>query len=45
VPLAGSWWDEVSFLHALAALNPVRFGYMRRVRGEELRLAPVGLQA
>lgn len=42
--MAGSWWDESGFLHALAALNPARFGYMRRVLIEELRLAPVGLQ-
>jgi 2-polyprenyl-6-hydroxyphenyl methylase/3-demethylubiquinone-9 3-methyltransferase len=42
--MAGSWWDESGFQHALAALNPARFGYMRRVLIEELRLAPVGLQ-
>src|SRR5512141_1101674 len=42
--MAASWWDESGFLHALAALNPARFGYMRRVLIEELRLAPVGLQ-
>ena len=41
--LAAGWWDERGFLHALAALNPARFGYMRRVLIEELRLAPVGL--
>lgn len=42
--MADSWWAEGGFLHALAALNPARFGYMRRVLLEELRLAPVGLQ-
>ena len=42
--LAGSWWDEAGFLHTLAALNPARFGYMRRILVEELRLAPVSLQ-
>jgi 2-polyprenyl-6-hydroxyphenyl methylase / 3-demethylubiquinone-9 3-methyltransferase len=41
--MADSWWDQNGFLHALAALNPARFGYMRRVLIEELRLAPVGL--
>jgi 2-polyprenyl-6-hydroxyphenyl methylase / 3-demethylubiquinone-9 3-methyltransferase len=41
--LAASWWDERGFLHALAALNPARFGYMRRVLTEELRLTPTGL--
>ncbi len=42
--MAESWWDEAGFLHALAALTPVRFGYMRRMLVEELRLAPVGLR-
>jgi 2-polyprenyl-6-hydroxyphenyl methylase / 3-demethylubiquinone-9 3-methyltransferase len=42
--MAGTWWDEAGFLHTLAALNPVRFGYMRRVIVEELGLAPAGLQ-
>lgn len=42
--MADSWWDERGFLHALAALNPARFGYMRRVLIEELHLAPVGLR-
>ena len=41
--MADSWWDEAGFLHLLAALNPARFGYMRRVLVEEMRLAPVGL--
>ena len=40
--MADSWWDEVGFLHALAALNPARFGYMRRMLVGELRLAAVG---
>jgi 2-polyprenyl-6-hydroxyphenyl methylase / 3-demethylubiquinone-9 3-methyltransferase len=42
--MADSWWDEAGFLHVLAALNPARFGYMRRVLTEELRLAPAGLR-
>lgn len=42
--MAESWWDESGFLHMLAALNPARFGYMRRVLVDELRLAPVGLR-
>jgi 2-polyprenyl-6-hydroxyphenyl methylase / 3-demethylubiquinone-9 3-methyltransferase len=41
--MADTWWDERGFLHALVALNPARFGYMRRVLVEELCLAPVGL--
>lgn len=42
--MADSWWDEGGLLHALAALNPARFGYMRRVLVEEMRLAPLGLR-
>src|SRR5437667_236393 len=42
--LAAGWWDESVFLHALAALNPARFGYMRRVLAEELRLTPTDLR-
>jgi 2-polyprenyl-6-hydroxyphenyl methylase / 3-demethylubiquinone-9 3-methyltransferase len=42
--MADTWWDESGFLHALAALNPARFGYMRRVLTEELRLDPATLQ-
>lgn len=42
--LAAGWWDERGFLHALAALNPARFGYMRRVLAEELHLDLKGLQ-
>jgi 2-polyprenyl-6-hydroxyphenyl methylase / 3-demethylubiquinone-9 3-methyltransferase len=41
--MADSWWDEGGFLHALTALNPARFGYMRRVLTEELRLTPATL--
>src|SRR4051812_39703157 len=40
--MADGWWHEAGLLHALAALNPARFGYMRRMVVEELRLAPVG---
>lgn len=36
--LADSWWDESGVLHALRGLNPARFGYMRRVLTEELRI-------
>jgi 2-polyprenyl-6-hydroxyphenyl methylase/3-demethylubiquinone-9 3-methyltransferase len=42
--LAQTWWDEGGFLFTLAALNPARFGYMRRVLLEELRLTPAGLR-
>jgi 2-polyprenyl-6-hydroxyphenyl methylase/3-demethylubiquinone-9 3-methyltransferase len=42
--MAESWWEERGFLHVLAALNPARFGYMRRVLTEELHLAPAGLR-
>jgi 2-polyprenyl-6-hydroxyphenyl methylase / 3-demethylubiquinone-9 3-methyltransferase len=40
--LADSWWDERGFLFTLKALNPVRFGYMRRILLEQLRLEPAG---
>jgi 2-polyprenyl-6-hydroxyphenyl methylase/3-demethylubiquinone-9 3-methyltransferase len=43
--LAGSWWAEDGFLHVLVGLNPGRFGYMRRVLVEELRLDPSALRA
>ncbi|HSE67194.1 MAG TPA: bifunctional 2-polyprenyl-6-hydroxyphenol methylase/3-demethylubiquinol 3-O-methyltransferase UbiG [Gemmatimonadales bacterium] len=42
--LAASWWDESGLLHSLTALNPARFGYMRRVLVEELRIKPAGLR-
>ena len=41
--LATGWWDDRGFLHALAALNPARFGYMRRVLTDVLQLTPTGL--
>lgn len=41
---ANTWWDEDGLLHALRALNPARFGYMRRLLVEELGLNPVGLK-
>ncbi len=41
--LAQSWWDEHGVLFMLEALNPARFGYMKRVLLEELRLTPTGL--
>lgn len=40
--LADSWWDEAGLLHSLTALNPARFGYMRRVLVDELRVNPAG---
>jgi hypothetical protein len=40
--LAAGWWDERGFLHALAALNPARFGYTRRVPFDERHLTPAG---
>ncbi len=40
---AQTWWDERGVLFTLAALNPARFGYMRRVLLEELGLTPAGL--
>jgi 2-polyprenyl-6-hydroxyphenyl methylase/3-demethylubiquinone-9 3-methyltransferase len=43
--MADSWWEENGVLHVLAALNPARFGYMRRVLTGELHLAPEGLRA
>lgn len=38
--MADSWWDESGLLHILRALNPGRFGYMRRVLVEELGVDP-----
>lgn len=34
--LADSWWDESGVLNSLRGLNPVRFGYMRRILIDEL---------
>ncbi len=42
--LAASWWDERGFLHALAALNAARFGYIRRVLTDDLHLRPADLR-
>jgi 2-polyprenyl-6-hydroxyphenyl methylase / 3-demethylubiquinone-9 3-methyltransferase len=42
--MAGSWWDETGFLHILAAFIPPRFGYMRRVLFDELKIDPCGLR-
>jgi 2-polyprenyl-6-hydroxyphenyl methylase/3-demethylubiquinone-9 3-methyltransferase len=41
--LAASWWDDRGFLYALKALNPARFGYMRRVLTEEFCLTLTAL--
>src|SRR5712692_9720409 len=43
--LAATWWDPQGFLHVLRALNPARFGYMRRVLLDEFRLTPAGRRA
>jgi 2-polyprenyl-6-hydroxyphenyl methylase / 3-demethylubiquinone-9 3-methyltransferase len=43
--LSHTWWEEGGFLNFLrAGVNPVRFGYMRRVLTEELGLDPDGLR-
>ena len=41
--LSNTWWDETGFLHALTALNPPRFGYMRRVLFNDQGHDPRGL--
>jgi 2-polyprenyl-6-hydroxyphenyl methylase/3-demethylubiquinone-9 3-methyltransferase len=42
--LSHTWWDENGFLYLLrTGLNPVRFGYMRRVLVEDLGLDPAEL--
>jgi 2-polyprenyl-6-hydroxyphenyl methylase / 3-demethylubiquinone-9 3-methyltransferase len=43
--LAATWWDPKGFLQVLCALNPARFGYMRRVLLEELHFTPTGRRA
>lgn len=40
--MADSWWDEEGCLHILRGLNPARFGYMRRVLVDELKIDPPG---
>jgi 2-polyprenyl-6-hydroxyphenyl methylase/3-demethylubiquinone-9 3-methyltransferase len=41
--LSDTWWDENGFLNILrAALNPVRFGYMRGVLENTLGIDPAG---
>lgn len=40
--LSDTWWDEAGFLYVLKALNPARFGYMRRILVEELKVDPRG---
>jgi 2-polyprenyl-6-hydroxyphenyl methylase/3-demethylubiquinone-9 3-methyltransferase len=42
--MASSWWDETGFLHTLKAFLPPRFGYMRRVLLDELKIDPRGQQ-
>ena len=44
--LGDTWWDEDSLLSLLrTAMNPARFGYMRRVLVEELGIDPQGTAA
>jgi 2-polyprenyl-6-hydroxyphenyl methylase/3-demethylubiquinone-9 3-methyltransferase len=39
--LSHTWWDEDAFLNLLrSGINPVRFGYMRRVLTEDLGIDP-----
>ena len=40
--MASSWWDEGGCLHILRGLNPARFGYMRRILVEDLKIDPRG---
>lgn len=43
--LSQTWWEDGGFLNFLrAGVNPVRFGYMRRVLTAELGLDPDGLR-
>lgn len=43
--LSHTWWDEDGFLNILkSGLNPARFGYLRRIVTEELRLEPAALR-
>ena len=44
--LADTWWNDDSVLSLLrTSLNPARFGYMRRVLADELRIDPRGRTA
>lgn len=43
--LSHTWWEEDGFLNILkSALNPARFGYMRRVLVDELQTDLLGLR-
>jgi 2-polyprenyl-6-hydroxyphenyl methylase/3-demethylubiquinone-9 3-methyltransferase len=42
--MADSWWNEDGFLHGLKAINPVRFGYMKRVLLSDRGIDPAGVQ-
>jgi 2-polyprenyl-6-hydroxyphenyl methylase/3-demethylubiquinone-9 3-methyltransferase len=42
--MADSWWDESGLLHILRGLNPGRFGYMRRVLLEDVKMDLRGKQ-
>lgn len=43
--LSDTWWEEDGFLNVLlTALNPARFGYMKRILIEELGIDPAGLE-
>jgi 2-polyprenyl-6-hydroxyphenyl methylase/3-demethylubiquinone-9 3-methyltransferase len=43
--MAGSWWEESGLLHMLAALNPPRLRFMRRMMAGELGIDPRGRRA
>jgi 2-polyprenyl-6-hydroxyphenyl methylase/3-demethylubiquinone-9 3-methyltransferase len=43
--MAGSWWEESGLLHMLAALNPPRLRFMRRMMAGELGIDPRGKRA
>jgi len=42
--MAATWWDDTGFLHILAAFIPPRFGYMKRVLLDEMKIDPRGLR-
>ena len=43
--LSHTWWEEDGFLNVLlTALNPARFGYMKRILTEELGIDPAGME-
>lgn len=43
--LSNTWWDENAVLNILRTwLNPVRFGYFRRILLEQLKVEPHGME-